>query len=159
MSKVLLSEDKLQLILEKHKDDIGSKDNWSHVITGVLFILSTASASYGDLFFVSGRNIKTVIMLIAVCMTSWGILMVLNNQKNRFDHEKLYKEMKEANEIEHPFSIVAIKDTFEKYPNRFLLYYDNRWNSWFFFNFKTNSDEVQNEENIRNGEESFYLSA
>ena len=56
-----------------------------------------------------------------------------------------------VNEIEHPFSIVAIKDTFEKYPNKYLLYYDNRWNCWFFFNFRTDADSKQNEANIRKG--------
>lgn len=151
MNKVLLSEDRLQLILERHKGEIGRRDDWSNVITGVIFLLSTWSAHYDDLYGFSGRNIKTLILLLALMATVWGILMVLNNHNNKFDHDKLYQELKEANEIEHPFSIVAIKDTFEKYPNKYLLYYDNRWNCWFFFNFKTNELDEQNESNIKNG--------
>ena len=46
------------------------------------------------------------------------------------------------------FSIVALKDDFNKYSNRFLLHYDTNWNCWFFFSFPT-SDSA-NEEQIRN---------
>ena len=99
----------------------------------------------------SGGTIKTLIISIAICLTLWGFLMTLSDQKNSFSHEKLYEEMRASNEIEHPFSIVAIKDTFEKYPNKFLLYFDSRWKCWFFFNFKTNNDLQQNENNIKSG--------
>lgn len=151
MNKILISEDRLQLILEKHKSDIGSKDNWSNVVTGVSFIVSTCSASYGAFLDIPGNLIKSLILIIAVCLTGWGVLMVMNSHKDKFDHNKLYEEMRKANEIEHPFSIVAIKDTFSEYPNKYLLYYDNRWNCWFFMNFRTNQEESQNEKNIKNG--------
>ena len=63
----------------------------------------------------------------------------------------LYDEMVANNEMEHPFSIVAIKDTFREFPNKYLLYYDNRWNCWFFFNFKTVENAEQNEASIKKG--------
>ena len=53
-----------------------------------------------------------------------------------------------VNEILHRFSIVALKDDFNKYSNRFLLHYDTNWNCWFFFSFPT-SDSA-NEEQIKN---------
>lgn len=151
MNKVLLSEDRLQLILERHKDQIGSKSNWGNIITGITFFLSTVAASYEDMPFVNGKILKMVILLGSGFFTIWGIIMEIYNQKNKFNNEKLYEEMKEANEIEHPFSIIAIKDTFEQYPNKYLLYFDNRWKCWFFLNFKTNSNDDQNESNIRKG--------
>lgn len=151
MNKVLLSEDRLQLILEKHKGSIGNKSNWSNVITGITFIISTLSAQYSDFAYVSGEIIKTVFLVVASIATCWGILMEITKKKDQFNQEKLFEEMKVANEIEHPFSIVAIKDTFEKYPNKFLLYYDNRWKCWFFFNFRTNDDTEKNEQSIKNG--------
>jgi predicted DNA-binding protein len=48
----------------------------------------------------------------------------------------------------HDHSIVAIKDTFNEYPNRFLLYYDARWKCYLFPNFKDNAD---NESFIKEG--------
>lgn len=49
----------------------------------------------------------------------------------------------------HPFSIVAIKDTFRESPNRFLLYYDTRWQCDFFLNYRTQNNESKNVEFIK----------
>ena len=35
-------------------------------------------------------------------------------------------------EVIHKFSIVAVKDNYNEYANRFLLYYDTAWRCWFF---------------------------
>ena len=130
---------------------LGQKKNWANVVTGAIFLISMLSASYDDWFIFSGKHIKYFFIVVAIAYTLWGILMVVDTQKKQFNHEKLFEEMKNANEIEHPFSIVAIKDTFEQYPNKYLLYYDTRWNCWFFFNFQTKNDERQNETSIKKG--------
>ena len=50
---------------------------------------------------------------------------------------------------EHPHSIVLIKDTFHSNDNRFLLYYDARWNCRLFLNYATiTSDYELDMENI-----------
>lgn len=50
---------------------------------------------------------------------------------------------------EHPHSIVLIKDTFNPYSNRYLLYYDSRWKCKLFLNYSTVSSDVsQDVENI-----------
>lgn len=53
------------------------------------------------------------------------------------------------NETKHPFSLIAIKDTFNPYPNRFLLHYDKDWDCNLFFSFHTKEDEKNNLENIQ----------
>ena len=151
MSKILLSEDKLHYILERHDKEIGRRANWSSVVTGSTFIISTMGASYDNFFFLTGSAIKTAIIVVAVMLTIWGVLMELNNHNKKFDKNVLYEEMVANNEMEHPFSIVAIKDTFREFPNKYLLYYDNRWNCWFFFNFKTVENAEQNEASIKKG--------
>lgn len=62
----------------------------------------------------------------------------------QYNQESLYKDIEQLNEVTHPFSIVVIKDTFNKYPNRFLLYYDERWNCKLFFNYRTVEDNEKN---------------
>lgn len=59
----------------------------------------------------------------------------------------LWITIENLNEIEHPFSLIAIKDTFNNYPHRYLLYYDNRWGLNLFPNYKT---QVVEEENVTN---------
>lgn len=61
----------------------------------------------------------------------------------------LRADIMNLNEVTHPFSIVAIRDTFNEYPNRFLLYYDTRWDCRFFPNYRTKAVEDENVENIR----------
>lgn len=63
----------------------------------------------------------------------------------------LYMEIKNQNEIKHPFSIVVIKDEFEKYPDRFLVYYDTRWKCRLFLNYHTQENVSENEAKIKEG--------
>lgn len=146
-----MSEDRLQLILERHKDQIGNASYRSDIITGVTFIVSTLAATYSGFWIISGAYLKAIILLVAISLTAWGVLREINNRSQKFDNNKLFEGMKANNEIEHPFSIVAIKDTFRDYPNKYLLYYDNRWNCWFFMNFKTKDDPEANISSIKQG--------
>lgn len=63
--------------------------------------------------------------------------------------KQLLNDIKNINGIEHPFSLIAIKDTFHEHPNRFLLYYDVRWKCWLFPNIRSDGSDTQNEQNIR----------
>ena len=44
----------------------------------------------------------------------------------------------------HHHSIVAIKDTFQKFSNRYLVYEDKAWHCRFFLNYPTQLMEAQN---------------
>lgn len=44
------------------------------------------------------------------------------------------------NNTEHAFSLIAIKDSFSAYPNRFLLRYDTRWQCWLFPYYASQAD-------------------
>jgi len=53
-------------------------------------------------------------------------------------------DIRELNLIQHNHSLIAIRDTFEK-ENRFLVYYDERWDCKLFLNYKTvdqNNEDV-----------------
>lgn len=58
----------------------------------------------------------------------------------------LYKDIENLDEVLHKFSLIAIKDDFNDFANKILLYYDNSWQCWFLFSFHTS--EYQNEESI-----------
>ena len=62
----------------------------------------------------------------------------------KYTHETLYKDIEALDKVTHPFSIVAIKDTYHPYPNQFLLYRDHKWNCNFFLNYRTQPTEEQN---------------
>lgn len=50
----------------------------------------------------------------------------------------MLKDINTLNEISHEHSIVIIKDTFQKFSNRVLVYDDRRWDFKFFLNYKFN---------------------
>lgn len=58
---------------------------------------------------------------------------------DRYTHQKLLKEIRSLDLTLRKYSLVAIKDTFREYPNRFLLYLDNGWGCPFLLNYKTRS--------------------
>ena len=68
--------------------------------------------------------------------------------KNIYNADLLQHDITNLNEIQHPFSIIAIKDTFNEYPHRYLLYYDNRWQLNLFPNYRTQATEEENIANI-----------
>ena len=71
-------------------------------------------------------------------------LKLLLEQKG--DYIKSFINIENLDEILHKFSLVAIKDEFNSYANKVLLYYDNSWKCCFLFSFHTN--EYQNEKSI-----------
>ncbi len=68
--------------------------------------------------------------------------------EDKYSADLLQKDIENLNEIEHPFSIVAIKDSFIPHPQRYLLYYDNRWGMNLFPNYRTQETEEANTANI-----------
>lgn len=65
-----------------------------------------------------------------------------------YSAENLYQDINNLNRMEHPFSIIGIKDSYNEYANRYLLYYDSRWNCYLFPNRRTDENEKKNEESL-----------
>ena len=49
----------------------------------------------------------------------------------------MIKDIISLNKIQHNHSLVALKDSFSTKGNRFLVYYDERWDCKLFLNYKT----------------------
>lgn len=146
--KILIDTTELQLLLEKKREYIGVKpfDGVDVLFAGTSFLVSSLGSTYGDTTIISGHSIKIICILLGITFCIWGMIKMRKSLETNYDKENLYKDIECLNEITHPFSIAVIKDTFNDYPNRFLLYYDERWKCKFFFNCKT----VENDEmNIR----------
>lgn len=150
--EILIEDTELELLLEKNKNRIGNKwtSNIDILATSIFYILTTVPAEYPIVFGIQGMQFKIGCLCIGILYFIYGIALIIKSIKNRYCHTDLYNSIKQLNRIEHPFSIIAIKDTFNLYPNQFLLYYDERWDCKFFPNYKTveNDDEL-NKENIR----------
>ena len=92
---------------------------------------------------------KGAVLIVAFILMIRGIYLAYKDKK--YTYKDLYMEIKNQNQIKHPFSIIAIKDEFQKYPGRFLVYYDNRWKCRLFLNYRTQENSQENEANIIKG--------
>ena len=60
-----------------------------------------------------------------------------------YTYKELYKNIEKMDIIESRHSIVVIKDTYNKFSNRYLVYDDLRWNCLLFLNYKKVSDRKE----------------
>lgn len=144
---MLIDKIKLMLLLEKRKQIIRSGiEGFDTVLTGVFYILSLFCSDFHDFLGINHIVLETIAWIIGIVVTGYGIYKIVRSLRNRYSHERLLNEIENLNEISHKFSLAIIKDTFNEFPNRFLLYYDKSWECWFFFSFPTS--DVQNEASI-----------
>lgn len=135
MRKIILDESRLGNLLQSKSAYIGSS-----CISGAGLIFGGVNTAYNAMpsgYFLIGL----------------GILMLglggYNIWRSRYSWKTLFKEILNMDQTAHHHSIVAIKNTFDPYPNRFLVYEDTAWGCRFFPNYPTQESEEANEENIR----------
>ena len=144
--KLFIDKTELELLLEKNRDYIGNHhyDGIDKVFAGLTFTVPSIFADYSSFLIFDGNTVKTILLIIGTLYTLWGIVNMINNFTKGYSHKNLLNDIEKLNKITHPFSIIAIKDTFKDFSNRFLLYYDERWDCKFFFNYRTVDNDKDN---------------
>ena len=142
--RMLIDNRDLELLLEKKKKFIGNKVTVDTMIAGISFLLSVFTATYSDWFGIPGIVFKTVFCFIGILYCAKIVKDIVEMYRDKYNHEMLMNDIRELNLIQHNHSLIAIRDTFEK-ENRFLVYYDERWDCKLFLNYKTvdqNNEDV-----------------
>ena len=65
--------------------------------------------------------------------------------KNKYNHKVLFEKIEGLDMIQHNHSLIVIKDSFSGIKERYLLYYDEKWDCKLFLNYKTqdrNNEDV-----------------
>lgn len=145
---ILLDETKLNLLLEQKKHFIGKTVMWDSVLSAVSFLVSVFLASYSDILGIPGNYLKLIFVIIGIFFTVKSSHDVIKSLRNTYTASDLLADINKLNQITHNHSIIVIKDSFSKCPNRYLLYYDTRWSCDLFLNFKEN---INNESFIISG--------
>lgn len=148
ISMLLLDETKLNLLLEQKKQFIGKTVVWDSILSSLSFLVSVVFASYSDFLGIPGHYFKIGFVILGLFFTGKSVRDVISSLKNSYTNVDLYNDINKLNQITHNHSIIAIKDTFSEFPNRFLLYFDTRWSCDLFINFKEN---INNESFITDG--------
>jgi hypothetical protein len=145
--QLLIDEVKLNLLLEQKKQYIGRTVAVDSIVSSLSLLISVALASFGDILGVPGVVIKTVFVILGIAFTAKSLFDIYQSRKNNYNYGDLLEDINKLNEITHKHSIVIIKDTYQEFSNRYLVYEDSRWNCMFFLNYKDN----ENNENFIKG--------
>jgi hypothetical protein len=136
-----LDKNELNALLLRKEDRIGF-DNVTELVN--------LASGYSLLMALPG--IKSKIFFL-ICLVLGVLLIIISskhmflNFKHPFSADDLYAEILQMDKVERRSSIIAIKDTFETYPHKYLLYFDEGWKCDFFPNHKT--AEKGNTEELR----------
>ena len=133
--------------MEKKKEFIGKNVVWDSSLSATSFLISVILATYEDFLGIPGIVLKTLFVILGLFFTGKSIVDIISSKKNNYTYEDLLSDINKLNEIAHNHSIVLIKDSFQRFPNRFLVYEDKRWECKLFLNYKENPN---NEEFIKN---------
>lgn len=138
--QILIDKTKLNLLLEKKKNYIGNEVTIDSIISAFSFLISSFFAEYKNYFGIPGMFYKVFFVLLGILFSGIVIGKSIYAKKNQYNYKDLLKDINALNEITHEHSIVVIKDTFNKFSNRYLVYKDLIWNCDFFPNYKTNEN-------------------
>lgn len=137
--EILINEMQLENLLLKKKNYIGRRNGPEEIIISITFLLPLLGASFEDFYIIPGIVLKILCILVSIFLFAKGV----SSTKDKYGIKQLQEEIIQLNCIHHRFSLVAIKDTFDEYPNKFLLYYDRDWRCNFFPNYHTTDNNVE----------------
>lgn len=146
--KIMLDERNLNVLLSDKKELIGKTVSIDSVLSALSFLISVFFASYENRFGISGTIWKLFFCGLGAAFTLKVLWDLYKSKKFNYTHKNLMEDISKLNKIEHRHSIVVIKDTFNKFSNRYLVYDDKRWGCKFFINYATNPKD--NEKFIKN---------
>ena len=126
-----IREEDLQNLLERQAAYIGF--SWKTEIANLVGDISLLLSAYQMEYSV----VKVITSLIGVLLVGINGKGLWSALRSRYTPEKLQKDIQSLDLVPHKYSLIAVKDTFDTYPNRFLLYYDKGWGCHFLLNYKT----------------------
>lgn len=147
MSRLLIEDTDLELLLEKKRKLIGRHISWDVTLTGLLFALPLIPTDFNELWGIPGEIIKWSLISLGLIIFLIGAIQMMISLAKPYNHRNLYKDIVKLEPPAKEHSLIAIKDTFNSFPDRYLLYFDKKWGCKFFPNFKTVQQD--NEDNIR----------
>lgn len=147
-----IDDDQLKALLEEKKNHIGH--SWKQAImdcgSGVALLITSASADFSSKMSVQYDVVFHIILYpFSLFLVFLGVhRLILSLRSRDYNSKQLYNDILSLNKSKRHYSLVAIKNTYDKYPNKYLMYYDKKWKVYFFPKFKRNGTDTTN--SIRN---------
>lgn len=138
--QLLIDKTKLELLLVKKKQHIGKTLTLDSLMSSISFLISVYFASYETVWGISGNTLKVVFSILGIIFLFKSIYDLWKNKKCNYTYNDLFADINTLNEITHNHSIIIVKDSFNKYPDRFLVYDDKVWECRLFINYNENEN-------------------
>ena len=150
---MIIDKTDLAYLLEKNKAKIGhnAREGKDVIANSATFFFSALFSSYDTYGVLLGYIAKAVAVFVSAGFLVWGVYKFIRSKKDKYGSDQLMKDIENIDKTEHKFSLVAIKDTFNEHPNRFLTCYNEKWACWMLPYFRTHDNEPENVAFIRNG--------
>lgn len=141
MKKLQINEDQLELLLEKRKKHIGGNAIANTSLSIAITLLITyLTADYKDLFGIQGLIIEKFFVVIMIILFVAAVLLYVFD---RYNHTRLLNEIIDLSTLKNEYRMIAIiKDTFNSYSNRFLVYHDTIWHCFLFPHFPISNNTI-----------------
>lgn len=130
--EIIINEADLRRLLEMRKSLIGNPASalWTE-------ILGFAGISI-SIWQIEAEFFRYVLGAVAA-FVAWRIYKMVID---RYSAGTLETEIKALDKVRHRHALIAIKDTFNPFPNRYLTYYDEAWDCPFLLNYKSAEEHV-----------------
>ena len=95
--KLYIDDKELKLLMEEKRDLIGTKIQWDALISAISFIISVATATYGDILSIPKIVIKTVFLIISIAYFVKVLYECINSKIHKYDHKDLTSDIEKLN--------------------------------------------------------------
>lgn len=130
---IKIEDTRLRELLESRKRYIGPEeipaDAW---FADICFLITFFTVEFKDTILFPGNIIRALYLLVFIIYTVYLIIKTLKIVRNPYTYENLYKDIENASDRPHAFSLIILRNTFEGRANKYLLLYDQRWNCFLF---------------------------
>lgn len=136
----IIDSEQLDNLLQRRKKYIGKRHPaiFPHIIAGVSLCVGIYSVNFpATVLGVPYLYIKALGYIFAIVYVVWNWIAYYESKKDKYNYSSLQREIKALNKEQHQYSLIAIKDSFNRYPKRVLQIYDKKWQVWFFPFFPT----------------------
>jgi hypothetical protein len=139
----LISKERLELLLEKEKENIGKKWNGLQQISVAFSIFITLIVSdCKDIFGITGKQWWSILCFVCLAMFVWGILLLILTRKKKLTPTILTEKIISISELlNEPRYIIIIQNDYEEFPNKYLVYTDPVWKCYLCIHYPFNSND------------------
>lgn len=142
-----IDEDKLKILLNSNDKYIKTSytDGLLTMASGLITIITDGLYGFDILAnSIKSSILKVIIVILGGIFVLKGIYDMVQVNKHSISADTLFNDIKNMDIPKSRYSLVAIKDAFNEYPKRYLLFYDVEWKCFLFPHYKTTDNDKEN---------------